>query len=527
MTSEEKAAFLIARSLQTTITPIKKQDLNDGFFQRFGVQSELQPEFVKTYERLLDDVAALPGKYSAEIPVFYFLLNRYLTHSEDSGGKSNDIRLMALPGNPVFMAFAMLSENVVDVRKIGNGGYIATLAKSFKVSPSHIYEGIWIYLKNDSRLILEAVALMIKTNLNDSRCNDPDFFFYNILLPYFTYLVNGYALFPPIENSLFKQFGNAFKADGAEEALRTFSVGFKKFLIGDRISVKLKNRLNSVLAQYNVRVYMGERACVGYRVLGKRIRIDKNGVKNVLFIEKASISLSVPYLGLATSKEDDVVISYDELLDEVEIVQNDLKNGLPLFSCSAMPGDAWSALNPGISTQQADAILMTLLSREFSNQSKLRIVQRAIKKIAVHETKHKWDEQNESTKQWYNVDCETSASLTDALYGGTPLYSLMTLISQYQRFYASIQRPDVRATLKRHLNEFWSVAKAAADDSLACPHACPQVIDRLRRIYEGYTMVGGGGLPDLSIYKTGILPALEAALDKDPIVRDEVEKPSK
>jgi hypothetical protein len=394
------------------------------------------------------------------------------------------------------------------VNGIGNNGYIKTLARSFKVLPSQIYQGLWVYLKNDPRMILEAVALMIKANLQERQCNDPDFFFANILLPYFSYLANGYPIYTPIENSLFKQFNHAFKIREAEKSLRNFSCGFKRYLSGEPLSVDLKNSLNAILKIYGYRVYIGDRTCVGYRVLKNRIRINKKGVGEILFIKKVSVSLSVSYLGLSTLCENDVVLSVDDIMDEVSDMQMDLQNSLPLYSCSTMVGACWPEFNLGFSVSKADSILNKLLIREFSGMTNQQIFQKRVQAIAVHEAKHKWDEKAGPKVQWYNVDCETSAHLADAIFGGVSFFSLTSIIAEYQRFYKNTREQEVRVALNKLLGKYWAIAKAASENSIGSP----QVIDKLNQSYKEYTMIEGGKLPDISAFKKDILGSFDTTL---------------
>ena len=141
------------------------------------------------------------------------------------------------------------------------------------------------------------------------------------------------------------------------------------------------------------------------------------------------------------------------------------------------------------------------MKKEFGRQSKEEIMNRLFREIAIHEVKHKWDE-NIKDDIWYNVDNETSAHIAEILYGGVPFYSLLSLIHRYQVFYCKIDIGEVKEQLQPVIASCWQLARQAANDTISAD----QVMQELRIMYDEYKVLEGkGSLPDIDLFYTEIV----------------------
>jgi hypothetical protein len=501
----EISSILVARCIDQSGTLLKTSDLSDTYFNLHNIPKEYQAKFIEICGNLNADLNKLPEDYHESKPVRYFLLNKYLVQNKDTVKKDSLDSCYATEKNPYFMAFAILSQNFVDTQNIGNDTYIRSLARSFNVSSSHVYEGIWTCLSKSPEEIFIKVAGMIQSNLHDNRIGDPSFYFTNILLPYFTYLSNGYIFKPSVEDSIFKQFGKTFKEQNSENVMREFSFGFKDYLLGEALKVKLQNDLNSILANHHFRLFMRQRHCVGYEILSNCIPVNYDKIGKVSFVKKACISFSSSYIGLSTTDENDVVVSVDDIMDEAQEIETDIKQNTPLVSCSSFQS-VWVQQNIGIGINKADSILFKLLQKEFDKKTAESISEMIIKQTAIHEVKHKWDEKNSTQEHWYNVDCEISAHLTCCALSDISYYSLIMAIMDLEDFYENIQEIEIRNNILVLLKECWLTAKSASEDSLNEK----QIADKALNWYNEYLMIAGGKLPSIKQYSESIISRIDS-----------------
>lgn len=501
VSAEEKTAFLVAESIKHTGALVPSSNLNELFFKRYGIPGSLEQGFVALYERLRSELQQVRRCHQRRESVRYFLLNRYLLHLRDSIRDFETVRYLAAAENPVYMAFSLKVEELPMWGSIGSPGYIKTLARSLGAREIDVAEGVWVLLRNNSTAVLEAVALMLKTNLEDSRSALPDFFFTNILVPYLTYVSKRLPVYGPVEDKVFATYERAFRCDDGANALEEFATAFKRYLSGHALKVSYVNALNSCLGRYKYRVYVADRTCIGYRVQDYRIRIRRGSIGDVVFLKKTSVCLSMGFLGLSTTNERDVIITVDEISDYADDITYALENKRPVISAASRFPDVWTEMNTGLSADSADKVSFALMDKEFGGLSRSRMINRLITQLAVHEVKHKWDEARGADAGWYNLDCETSAYLAEIVYGGTPFYSLLSFVFRYQEFYEGIPREYVREKIRPVLRRCWGIAAAVSSGAMGRERLKKEITE----IYSTYEPIAGGALPPLDEYHDGVV----------------------
>lgn len=497
---DQVAAYLVAKSIDATVVLLPQSQMDESFFAKSGVPKDVRGRFVALYDRLRRDLPQMREEYRERQGIRYFLLNRYLAQSGDSVPTADSVKYQAVARNPVFMGFALLAEELPVWENIGNIDYIQTLARSFKVSPNEINEGIWICLKNGPALINEAVALMVAKNLQDTASNDPDFFFNNVLVPYCTYISKGKRIYDSLENRVFGGFHQVFEQNRGGNTLQRFIAAFKGYLDGAPLNVRFRNDLNRVLAGFNYRLAVRDKACVAYSILNYRIPIRRQGINDVVFLRKASVSLSLALLGSATSSEKDVMVSYDNIADYAQDIRYAVENQKPYSLLKMADSKSWNELSTGFNLDSANRIIAMLL-QDFAGQPDSVIISKVVFLTALHEVKHKWDETTGADKNWYNVDCEASACLTGIAFSNIPRYALVHFIYTFQNFFTAIRSEEVHGTVGCLLKEAWRVAQAATADTTENSG----VQKAAEKIYAEYQTLARGTLPDLSLFKSQIV----------------------
>jgi hypothetical protein len=503
----EISSILVAQSINQSGKLLTHNELNEMYFKVNNISIKYQPKFIEIYDHLRADLSKLSSDYYGSVPVRYFLINKYLNQNRCNETSTNDYSdsLYATERNPYYMAFAIYSENFVNLQTIGNDTYIRSLARSFNVPPGCVYEGIWTCLLNTRKVVFEKVALIVKNNLHDQKINDPSFYFINILLPYYRYLSNGFVFSPSMEDTIFKQFGKTFQDPNAETIMRNYSYKFKDYLMGASLNVKWQNDFNSILSKHLFRLELRQRSCVGYRISPNCIKINRNQTGNVLFIKKVSVSFSNPDIGLSTVDENDVVVKVDDIFDMSQEIKYDLDHSLQMFSCSRF-GSVWQEQNLGFSISKADSILFKLLQKEFNGKTVQTISEMITKHTSIHEAKHKWDEKNSTQKHWYNIDCEISAHLTCCALSGSSYYSLTMALMNLEDYYKNIGQTEVREKILKLLRDCWQLAETASEGAIDEKQVAIKAIE----IYNAYSMVDGDSLPSIARYSKTIVTIIDS-----------------
>lgn len=502
LSDKEKVVLLIDRTLAQTDSILPAQQLNDEFFKKHFIPRELKKEFIRTCWLLRKHKSTVVEDYQNQRVVLHFLLQKHLVLDLDSVRDYATFAFSATAQNPLYVAYALVMEQMPDVSQIGNPAYVRQLAKSFGIGKLEIYEGIWYYLQKSDYDILHEVAQMIRQNLDNDSAKLPDFYFQNIIIPFLTYTSMSLVLHPSIEQQIVNGFNTVFRSSGTNNALLDFVTAFRGYLLGGSINVRYINALNNVLKKYEFRLFVNDKTCIGYKILDYRIPVMKRGIGEVKLLDKVSVSLSLGLLGMSTLKERDVILLMDNFLDYLESIEYTLQKKEPFSSFTKQPiYSHWQNLQINLPCDSADRIYAALVFKEFGRMSREEMFNKLIRQIAVHEIKHKWDEQVE-TRSWYNVDSETSAHITEIVYGGVPFYSLLLFINRYQNFYCTISVEEVRDKLRPLIVKCWQLAKNAAQGEIDAE----KLITEMQNIYTAYERLEGEGkLPDNDLFRKEII----------------------
>jgi hypothetical protein len=97
--------------------------------------------------------------------------------------------------------------------------------------------------------------------------------------------------------------------------LRAFTDAFKAYLAGETLNIRYINNLNTALGKHRLRLFVRHKTCISYHILESRIPIGFSGIGEVIFLEKANVTLSASFLGLSTIREPDVILTVDDIAD--------------------------------------------------------------------------------------------------------------------------------------------------------------------------------------------------------------------
>jgi hypothetical protein len=504
-TAENDKAILTAQyllnSIQETKNLLPQSDINDLFFKRYSIPPNLQQPFKEMYEKLRVDLKQVRLTFVFMESVRYFLVNRYFELPEDTSTNIDGTVTLLNASNSVYIAFSLLSEKLPDWGSIGNPSYVKTLARSFGTSERAIIDGIYTLLRNEPFAIYEIVARSIDVNVCESQSREPEFMFSNVVVPFLMYISRALPLQDSLENRVYKTFSLIFSIDTSVNELKDFVIAFKKYTLGNSLHVKYINCLNNAIGRYNCRLYIDKQTAIGYHISNERIPINRLSIGSVLFLKKINFCLSMPHIGLSTTNENDVVLSFDDISEYADDISFSIANNKPVISFSNSYAGIWNELGLGFTTDSANKMCATLLKQEFKGLTKDQIIQKLVHQTALHEVKHKWDEATKSDKDWYTLECEISAHFTEAIYGPIPLYSLCSQLSRFQKSYTTSSNSSIRNKLEPLLRELWMDVQKLSTSKLSVATFRKEMITR----YASFSTSSSGSLPPLEKFNDEII----------------------
>lgn len=469
--------------------------------EKLGIQKKEKKAFLNAYSRLLSEYAKIPSGYESYDGVRAFCAIRY-TDIILSGYKNFSDKYTVVPGNATYMAFALLTGAGVDYEQIGSREHIRMLALSYGVTDTEVEAGIWETLVQNWDEILGDVVGLISYNVSNADSTEKKGFMTNVILPYLALMSRGRSVTEALESNIERTFQSVFPVHkGQKSPFREYTRAFNAYVQGTPLENRYLNALNEHLKPHGFRIDMDINHCVVYELLDYRIPINVAGIGEVLMKKRLGVSLLGFDIGLATYAAEDVTLTYEYILDRANDISIVLKSDSLPRSYHEAANDVWKGMGISLSTEKANNLYRSLLRKEFSGQSQQAIHQRIIRQVATHEIKHKWDENTGTKKNWYNIDSEISAHLTETIYGGSPMYSLFSFINRIQRYYINISQKSIKEKLKPLIIESWSIAQQLDSGKMDTS----SMVAKIRRMYDTYVTINGGKLPSIEAYAKKII----------------------
>lgn len=409
---------------------------------------------------------------------------------EEPNGKKD--LLFASPDNPTYMAFCLLCGPGIDLREIDNPTYISTLARSFGVSEKNIKDALKKYKEVGSSGIINGTVSIIKKALQSPLASEREFFILNILSPFLTIVTVGYHI-RGVENNIFKGFGEVFNPSG-ENPLEKFVRKFRKGIVDATTIV----RLNQALKPYGFRVEVDRNYSIIYRIT-KKLEINSSGIGDILILERIGVSLLDSSKGKSTITDSDVTISEDLVRKEVQDIGSIVANNELPWKYSNIIINMWQELNIPLTPELAEGIIKSLYKRDFENCNPQEREVKIMHNIAVHECKHKWDE-NCGMVSRLSVDLEVSAYLAQIIYGKAPFEALVSLINYLEVLYLTTRIERIGHILQQAWG--WAMDENLTEIGLR-PNA--------RETYEKYRCIMGDlYLPPLDGFEKEIVYRIDS-----------------
>lgn len=501
LTPFEKACILMERYLSGAMANIAPADLTDQFYKNYGIPGYLEEEFKKIYTFIYNENKKLPEESLKDHAIQKYLLNRYIICGDYYPAEGDPVFHYATADNPIFVAFSILIEKVMSFKSIGKKSYIKQLAMTFEISEKQIILGIWYALQKDQQAIAKEVIELMKNNLNHKSVLEPQFYIVNILIPYLTFVSNGFVIHGGTESEIKQKFAKAFKSN----VLNTFIGSFRGYLMRRGMNWNALHKLNTVMKPHGYRFFILQQTFTAYRILDQVIPINTQGIENVILLKKANISVSTKTTGAPSDKDKDAVLLLSNIKDNAEnieyIMRYDTSSIPPLVSGNAIRR-FWNVINSDIPIIQADSIATLLTVSDYKDKPQGVLIKSLFHKNVIFVTKYRWDHKTAKKSRWLDIDREISAHLAACLYSGAPVSSFMDLLNACHQFYSNNRNDKHRDKLKPVIKGLWDIAvemKNNGKDS-------GWLTDQCRLFYNSYTTLQRKRkLPALNAFETGII----------------------
>lgn len=515
----EKACILMERHLGA-MANIAPADLNDQFYKNYNIPGYLEEDFQKIYTFIYNENKKLPEEWLKDLSIQNFLLNRYIMCGDYYPADGDPVFQYATADNPIFVAFSILIEKLPNFKLIGRKSYIKQLAMTFEISEKQVILGTWYALQKGQQAIAKEVIGLMKKNLEHEKVLEPQFYTVNILIPYLTFVSNGFVIHGGTESEIKSKFAKAFKSN----VLNTFIGSFRGYLMRRGMNWNALHKLNTVMKPHGYRFFILQKTFTAYRILDQVIPVNAQGIENVILLKKANISVSTKTTGTPSDKDKDAVLMLSNIKDNLEnieyIMQFDTSSFPQLVSGNAIRR-FWNVINAELSMDQADTIALDLTISEYKGKPQDALIKSLLHKNVIFVTKYKWDHNTAKKSRWLDIDREISAHLAACIYSGTPVSSYMDLLNACHNFYSKNKNEKHRDKFKPVIKGLWDIAVEMKNNG----KDKEWLIEQCRLFYDNYTTIQRKRkLPSMSSFETGIIKAKLSALPEDVVsaVKNEV-----
>jgi len=391
-------------------------------------------------------------------------------------------RISKIEAKTPYIAFNMLLQTQIKVNN-KNADYLEFLENSFGTSKKQI-EQVYDFLSSqvngkDVRWkVNEEIKKSLKEYKNIHR-KKTDFFIINILAPYLTLTVNQFYIDSDDSQEIQNIFSEIFRTDTQRNFLGELEKGTFAFNSGGYFNLDYILNLNLLLQTKGFYLtYDVQNKYSNIFKISKAINIQwkRNQSFYIFLLNRIYPNVLSPTLGFSGVFADNVVV---------------IEDFFPLL-----------AKEYSEKSKKRD---VDLSSRDFVKSNLKQIETYLIIQTAIHEAKHKADE-FEVPNQRLNIDNETSAHLTAAIFSPCPFNGLNSAIDRLEGFKRSVNA--------RALNNVHNQLSNLKVKILNQNYKPEQLRIELRKIYANYrTIIDNEPFIDLVYFENYVVPAIYGGFD--------------
>ncbi len=420
-------------------------------------------------------------------------------------------RDITIPGNiplytsahPQGMAFAIMATNGLEIYRLHEKEYMNELCSFFKVKDQELVNGIYYLLISDQSSLDQKFFNALFKQYYASRKWKKVQFTKEILLPYLTFIGNGIPLPEESTTTIVEAFNKLYKVQKSTNPLQTYITSFQGYCQGEVLDITDQIMVNELLKQENLYLQMSPGYCSLFEIVSRKTASPKSG--ELLLLERLPLSPPSFALGISTYSAPDVFVLNDKVAEEVDSIYSVITKETTISpKLKRVIGHWYQHTSPFLDkVPTPDSVYFNLLNREFANCSLDSIQNRVVRQVAIHELKHKWDEQYENGEARTVFDSEISAHLTELIYCENLDYSMIRFL---QRMEGYSRYPGIDKYLDILLPQFWQLVRERYDNTLSVENAKKEIME----MYHAFSDHNGNKLSPLEefgdIITSKILP---------------------
>ncbi len=418
--------------------------------------------FMKLYKRVRPEYRDIPAVKTFLVNY----LNRIGTYEEKKAYRTYTAE------SPLAVAASFIFATGIDLNTIDDKSVMQNGMDLLSLTEDEMNHGIYYLLQHTQEQLFRQLNRNIFYELHHKRDMEPADFMQNILHPVGTLLSSGVGIDDVNIEKLSQAFNNIFDCKGTP--LKAFILEFLTYLGGGTMQVAVQNELNEILVEKGYYFDIDRNYC-GVFSVEKKLVIDHPSLNSVNILKELDLSRRKLRFGDAVYRESVVNVYQNSVEKEVGKILK-IVNGSFEDSTLIERMGLWQVSG----VYPADSLYHMIYKRDFSGKDSLTIYENLILEVAVHEAKHAWDTQFDTTSRKRRAfDAEVSAHLTESALSGTPHYSLMMCL---HRFHSHLGYYELRQPIYTLNNQVWtlvekSISKMITEDELR---------SGIRDIYSSY-----------------------------------------
>lgn len=397
-------------------------------------------------------------------------------------------------GNPVYLGFILLTGPGVDLQRLDRDSSLSLVERSLGITRVALLSGYLALFRMGMEGLLDSLAGQIRANLGEP---DPARFAAHVVYPYLALLHHETLLPADLQAAILNGFCQAFPECKEGNPLRKVVRYYKQVINGGTVIPEPEIGFNRVLGSASLYLRCDPGRAELYRVSPAVIPIRTQGIGKVVVLERALPFFLGPEMGLSILGDPDVFVTRDYAVEFSGRMREFLGGGKQPFSYQPEADAFWRHEKIAMDRARADSITTRLLRIEYGRRDTSRWQKDFLTMVAVHEVRHKWDENRIRGPRWL-TDLEYLAHVSEIICGPLPLRSLIGTIRRMEEFCGEIRDRRARAAYVEEIRALWDLAAKVAEGALDTD----DLRERVAKRYAAYATRDGGDKGDLDGFRS-------------------------
>lgn len=332
--------------------------------------------------------------------------------------------------SPLAVANALIFATGIDLNNLDDSASLKRGAKMLSITEEQAVYGIYYLITHSQNEVMGKLHTEMHKQLKLNKNREAIPFAQNILLPSLTMLSSGVDLDAVLVNYSSRAFNTIFQVEGEEigDPLIEMIDNFRDYLQGGALKAKYLTTVNNHMLKKGLYLKMDRNYC-GLLEVVDYFEINHPALSRIQILSEFELTRSNSMLGDAVYREQSVNLYRNSIDDQVSkiVLQKQSEKSDSLLISQLSMWQIKSSFTP-------DSLIRSVYKRDFQSLDSAAVNRALVKKVALHEAKHAWDAQFDTTERKRRVfDVEVSAHLTESILTEIPHYALCKTVQRFNR----------------------------------------------------------------------------------------------